>query len=85
MRLFATNQLKGELMKQAKKHSFIESVVNVVIGYGVAVASQVVIFPMFNIRIPLSDNFIIGLWFTVISIVRSYTLRRVFTGLRVKT
>jgi hypothetical protein len=71
-------------MKQTKKHSFMESVVNVAVGYGVAVASQIVIFPLFNIRIPLSDNFMIGLWFTGISIVRSYTLRRIFTGMRVK-
>ena len=63
---------------QLKKHSFLESCVNVMIGYGVAVASQVIIFPMFDIHIPLRDNFVIGLWFTVISIGRSYFLRRLF-------
>lgn len=63
---------------QSKKHSFIESLSNVFIGYGVAVVSQVIIFPIFNIYIPLSDNLLIGLWFTLISIVRSYVLRRYF-------
>jgi hypothetical protein len=68
-------------MKQTKKHSLIESIVNIIAGYFVALASQIIIFPTFNIHIPLSDNLLIGLWFTGISIIRSYTLRRIFTGL----
>lgn len=65
-------------MTQSRRHSALESVANVAIGYGVAVASQIVIFPMFGIHIPLGDNMLIGLWFTAISIVRSYALRRWF-------
>ena len=64
---------------QSKTHSFIESITNIAIGYGVAVMSQMLIFPMFNIHASLSDNFLIGLWFTGISLVRSYTVRRYFT------
>lgn len=64
---------------QTKKNSFIESLVNVLIGYLVAVGSQMVIFPLFDIHIPVADNFIMGLWFTLISIIRSYTVRRSFT------
>lgn len=63
---------------QTKWHSFLESLTNVAIGYGVAVLSQILVFPMFDIHVPLSDNLLIGLWFTVISIVRSYVLRRWF-------
>lgn len=65
---------------QTKKHSLIESLVSTAIGYGVAVVSQILIFPMFGVHIPISDNLLIGLWFTGISIVRSYTVRRVFNG-----
>lgn len=65
---------------QTKRQSFTESVINVVVGYGVAVASQVVIFPFFGVRIPLASNLKIGVWFTVISIVRSYILRRFFNS-----
>ena len=61
---------------QRKRHSFIESITNVLIGYLIAVGSQILIFPIFNIHIPLKDNFLIGMYFTVISIVRSYTIRR---------
>jgi hypothetical protein len=65
-------------MSQTKKHSFLESLTNVGVGYGVALASQVLIFPLYGIHIPLSDNIAIGIWFTVISIIRSYVLRRWF-------
>lgn len=63
---------------QSKTHSLIESITNVAIGYVVALLSQIVVFPMFNIYVPLSDNLLIGLWFTVISIFRSYAVRRYF-------
>jgi len=41
-------------------------------------ASQLAIFPMFGIHIPLHDNVAIGVWFTVVSIARSYALRRAY-------
>lgn len=71
-------------MSQTKKHSLIESLANVAIGYGVALASQLLIFPQYGVNLPLSDNIAIGLWFTVISIARSYVLRRTFNRVTVK-
>jgi len=64
---------------QTKIHSFIESCTNIFIGYIVAIASQLLIFPIFDIHISITDNLMIGVWFTVISIIRSYVLRRWFT------
>jgi hypothetical protein len=69
-------------MNQTRKHSFIESWVNVGVGYIVALASQIVIFPLFNINVTFKDNIYIGLWFTAVSVVRSYALRRYFTKVR---
>lgn len=63
---------------QTKRHSFIESLTNVAIGYGVAIASQLVIFPMYGIHIPIQQNIAIGGWFTLVSIARSYAIRRWF-------
>lgn len=63
---------------QTPKMSFVESCTNVAIGYGVAVASQCAIFPMFGLYTPLQTNLKIGAWFTVVSIVRSYAVRRLF-------
>lgn len=67
-------------MSQSRKHSLIESLANVFIGYVVAVASQVVIFPVFGIAVTLGENMLIGSWFTLISIARSYVVRRVFNS-----
>jgi uncharacterized protein (DUF2062 family) len=64
---------------QTRAQSLIESMTNTAIGYAVAVASQVAIFPLFGIHVPVSTNLKIGLWFTVISIIRGYALRRWFT------
>jgi len=63
---------------QTKLQSFIEAVTNVIIGYVVAVLSQIFIFPLFGIYVSLSDNLLIGLYFTIISLFRSYLLRRYF-------
>ena len=65
---------------QNKKSSMTESLVNVLIGYLIALISQLIIFPVFGVNLPLSDNLLIGLWFTVISIIRSYLVRRYFNG-----
>jgi hypothetical protein len=65
---------------QTRLASFLESVVNILIGYGVAVGSQLVIFPLFGIHIPMSDNLLIGAWFTAISLARSYVVRRAFNA-----
>lgn len=64
---------------QSRKHSALESVTNVAVGYLVALASQLAVFPMFGIHVPLTDNLLIGAWFTAISLVRSYAIRRWFT------
>ena len=58
--------------------SLIETIVSVAIGYIVALLSQVVVFPLFDIEVSLIDNLLIGLLFTVISIIRGYYIRRLF-------
>jgi len=65
-------------MSQTKKQSLYESIINILIGYFTALASQLIVFPMFDIKVPISDNLLIGLWFTIISLIRSYLLRRYF-------
>ena len=63
---------------QSRRHSAIEAVANVAIGYAVAIAAQIVIFPWFGIHASTSDHLLIGLAFTVVSLIRSYALRRLF-------
>ena len=71
-------------MTQSRTQSAIESVANVAVGYGVALLSQLAIFPMFGVHLPFSSNLAIGGWFTLISLVRSYVIRRWFNGLKLR-
>jgi len=71
-------------MKQSRTMSLVEAVTNVVVGYGVAVMAQMLVFPMFGLQVTLADNLLIGAIFTAASIIRSYSLRRVFEVLRVR-
>ncbi len=66
---------------QTRRMSFLESCANVGIGYGIAVGSQMAIFPLFGVRLPVTDNLLIGACFTLVSLGRSYVLRRVFARL----
>lgn len=71
-------------LKQSKRASLAEAVINTIVGYGIAVSSQMLIFPLFGFHLGIGQSLTMGLIFTVISIVRSYSLRRVFEVLRVK-
>ena len=63
---------------QTKYQSLIESLTNILIGYLTALLSQVLIFPLFDIDVTFQDNLLIGLYFTIISLIRSYLVRRYF-------
>ena len=71
-------------MKQSRLMSMVESLANVLVGYGVAVATQMAVLPLFGLAVTVTENLLIGLIFTVVSIVRSYALRRGFEALRVR-
>ena len=71
-------------MKQSRLMSLAESLANVLVGYGVAVATQMLVFPLFGLAVTVTENLLIGLIFTAVSIVRSYALRRGFEALRVR-
>lgn len=71
-------------MNQTRLQSLIETCCSTAIGYVVAIASQLVLFPLFDIHIELSANFVLGAWFTVISVARGYVIRRWFNARLVK-
>ena len=62
--------------------SLIEAIANVAVGFGMAVTTQVLVFPMFGLQASLSENLTIGCIFTAVSIARSYALRRLFEAMR---
>ena len=58
--------------------SAAESVTNVAIGLGVALAAQLVIFPLVGVEAQLSQNIQLAVAFTAVSLTRSYLVRRIF-------
>lgn len=66
--------------RQSRTMSLIEAATNVIVGYVLAVLTQVVVFPWFGIETGLGDHLAIGLLFLMVSLIRSYCLRRVFNA-----
>jgi hypothetical protein len=69
-------------MKQTRLMSLIEAFTNVIVGYGVAVIAQILVFPVFGLQTTLIQNLKIGAAFTGISLIRSFILRRLFEAIR---
>ena len=65
-------------MKQSRAMSLVEAVANVIVGYVLAIATQIVVFPWFGIETGLAEHLSIGLAFVGVSLVRGYLLRRLF-------
>lgn len=63
---------------QSRGMSAIEAVTNVLVGYAVSLAATVLVLPVFGYHVTGSDAVGISAVFTVISLVRSYALRRLF-------
>ena len=70
-------------MTQSRTGSAIESVANVAIGYGLAVCTQWAVFPLFGLHASAGDHLGIAAVFTVVSLARSYALRRLFNSWRI--
>ena len=68
-------------MRQSRLMSAVEAVTNVVVGYLLAVATQVLVFPLFGLDATLRQSLGIGAIFTLVSLVRGYFLRRLFDTL----
>ena len=67
-------------MTQTRLGSLIEAFINVLIGFGINFSANLVILPMYGYTPTLWDNFEIGLLYTVVSIARSYIIRRWFNA-----
>lgn len=63
---------------QSKRGSLVESLANIVAGVAIAFTSQLVIFGYYGMHVPIALNAKMTAWFTAVSLVRSFVLRRVF-------
>lgn len=69
-------------MSQTKLGSLAESGANIAVGFSINYVANLLIFPLFGMHISPGANFIMGLLYTGISLVRSFILRRYFNGLK---
>lgn len=67
-------------MTQTRLGSLIEAIINVVIGFSINFAANMLIFPLFGFHITPGANLALGLIYTVISVARSYCVRRWFNA-----
>ena len=68
-------------MSQSRAMSFVEAMANVVVGYVLAILTQLAVFPFFGLEAALSVHLAIGLVFVGVSLARGYVLRRIFEHL----
>lgn len=68
-------------MSQGRRLSLIEAGTNVVVGYLLALATQLAVFPAVGVSVTLLDNLRISTAFVAVSLARSYLLRRIFNRL----
>lgn len=69
-------------MSQSRKASALEALANVALGYVFAILTQMLVFPVFDLKVTLGENLSIGLAFVGVSLLRSYVLRRLFERFR---
>jgi len=67
-------------MKQSKIDSILEVLTNILIGAAIALVAQLFWFPLIGKTFSLSDNLYTMAFFTLVSFIRSYSIRRMFNG-----
>lgn len=61
---------------QSRLDSFIEAWLNVLIGFGISVLANFVIFPLVGIGASTTQIITVGIFMTLVSVARSYFVRR---------
>jgi hypothetical protein len=69
-------------MAQTKIGSAVEAVSNIIVGFAINFVANLLVWPLFGLSMGARTAFLGGVIFTVISLIRSYVLRRWFNGLR---
>lgn len=68
---------REDAARQTRLESFIEACINVLIGFWINFAANLLILPAFGFTsLSLGTNFAIGALYTAVSVVRSYAIRR---------
>lgn len=65
---------------QSRRSAIVEAWANILIGFAVNYATNLLVLPLVGAHVGLLDNFMLGWVFTTMSIVRQYALRRWFNA-----
>lgn len=65
---------------QTKRQSLIETLTSVFVGWLIGVILNMLVLPLFNYDVNLTDGVLISIIFTAVSVVRSYVVRRFFNS-----
>ena len=65
---------------QSKKESLIETLTSVFAGWLIGVILNMLVLPLFDYDVSLTDGVLISIIFTVVSVIRSYIIRRWFNS-----
>lgn len=63
---------------QSKRDSWIEAWANIIVGFSLNVVLNFVVLPLFGLHPTLGQSTSMALFFTAVSLVRTYMLRRLF-------
>jgi hypothetical protein len=64
--------------------SLIESIVSILVGFGISLGAQIFFLPLLGVTISLTQNFLFAVIMTAISICRQYVMRRIFEALHIR-
>lgn len=67
---------------QSRSASFFETLTSTVTGFILSVVVQRALFPAMGHDFAFAENMVVASVFTAVSILRGYTVRRVFNALR---
>jgi hypothetical protein len=63
---------------QSRRRSLTEAVTNTAIGFALSWLTGLVAYPLLGIKVSNAQNAAVVVVFTLVSLARSYTLRRLF-------
>tara|TARA_R100001244_G_scaffold51443_1_gene44723 strand:- start:515 stop:739 length:225 start_codon:yes stop_codon:yes gene_type:complete len=63
---------------QGKKGSLVESIIQVLSGWGVAIITQLIVYPLMGIEVSIVQNINLSLIFIVVGFIKQYYVRRLF-------
>ena len=66
------------MSEQGKKGSLVESIIQVLSGWGVAIITQLIVYPLMGIEVSIVQNINLSLIFIVVGFIKQYYVRRLF-------